>query len=92
LTFVAEGYAMRVSEKKRAVLDRITRLEEAIVKGHEYLECGMHARWRGFQPLFVCKMRDGKELPPHKDWVRNVFLPRHERALKHAKKVLAKLK
>jgi hypothetical protein len=83
---------MRVNSKKKAVLDRISRLEEAIVKGREYLESGMHAHWRGFRPLFVPKMRDGKELPPHKDWVRNVFLPRHEKALKHAKRVLARLK
>ena len=62
-----------MNPKKKAVLDRIKRLEEAITKGREYLESGKHAQWRGFRPLFDAKVRDGKILPPHKDWVKNVF-------------------
>jgi hypothetical protein len=77
--------------KKKAILDRIKHLEEAIAKGHEYLESGMHANWHGFRPFFVPKVRDGKTLPPHKDWVKNVFIPRHEKALRKAEKVLEKL-
>ena len=80
-----------MNPKKKAVLDRIKRLEEAITKSREYLETGKHAHWQGFRPLFTAKVRDGKELPPHGDWVKNVFLPRRERALKYAQKVLAKL-
>ena len=82
---------MQVNAKKNAILDRIKHLEEAITKAREYLEAGKHAHWHGFRPLFVAKMRDGKALPPHRDWVKNVFLPRQERALRRAQKVLAKL-
>ena len=81
-----------MNPKKKAVLDRIKSLEEAITKGREYLENGKHAQWRGFRPLFANKVRDGKELPPHKDWVKHVFLPRRERALRQAEKALEELK
>jgi hypothetical protein len=76
--------------EEKAILDRIKALEEAITKGREYLEIGAHANWTGFQPLFVKKMRDGKALPPHKDWVKNVFLPSRERALSRAERLLEK--
>ena len=79
-----------VNSKKKAILDRIKHLEDAIAKGREYLETGKHSHWHGFRPLFVDKVRDGKTLPPHKDWVKNVFLPRQERALKRAEKALEK--
>lgn len=81
-----------VISKRKAILDRIERIEVAITKGREYLETGADAQWRGFQPLFDKKVRDGKTMPPHRDWVKNVFLPRHERALKYAQKVLARLR
>ncbi len=77
--------------KKKALLDRIKRLEDGISKAHEYLETGKHANWHRFRALFAVKVKDGKALPPHKDWVKNVFLPRHERALRKAEKVLEKL-
>jgi hypothetical protein len=82
---------MQMNLKKKAILERIKHLEEAIAKGREYLESGAHADWHGFQPLFDTKMRDGKALPPHKDWVKNVFLPNSERALKRAEKLLERL-
>jgi hypothetical protein len=82
---------MQPSPKKKAILDRIKGLEEAIAKGREYLESGAHSDWHGFRPLFDDKMRDGKPLPPHKDWVKNVFLPRHERALGRAERLLERL-
>jgi hypothetical protein len=77
--------------KRKALLDRIKRFEEAIAKGREYLESGQHADWRGFRPLFANKVKDGKVLPPHDDWVKNVFLPRRERALAYAQKTLEEL-
>jgi hypothetical protein len=80
-----------MNAKKKAVLDRIKRLEEAITKGREYLESGKHAHWQGFRALFTPKVRDGKALPPHKDWVKSVFLPRKEQALKKAQDALEKL-
>jgi len=43
-------------------------------------------------PLFVNKVKDGKELPPHKDWVKNVFLPRMEKALRREEKLAERLK
>jgi len=66
---------------KKAVLDRIKRLEDAIAKGNEYLKSGQHANWKGFRPLFTTKIKNGKQLPPHRNWVKNFFLPRMERAL-----------
>ena len=82
---------MDTNLKRKAVLSRIKRLEEAIIKGREYLESGKHANWRGFRPLFTAKVRAGKELPPHQDWVKNVFLRRRESALRYAEKVLKTL-
>jgi hypothetical protein len=82
---------MQMNPETRAILDRIKSLEEAIAKGREYLESGAHVYWNGFRPLFVTKMRDGKALPPHKDWVKNVFLPRRERALREAERLLERL-
>jgi len=80
-----------MNSKKKKILERIKHLEDAIVKGREYLESGKHAHWNGFRPWFVEKVRDGKVLPPHKDWIRNVFLPRNERALKRDQKTLENL-
>ena len=74
--------------KRKAVLERIESLENAIAKAREYLASGEHAHWSGFRPLFVSKFRDGQELPPHKDWVRHVFLARSEKALRRAETVL----
>jgi hypothetical protein len=77
-----------MNEKRKAVRERIDSLEQAIAKAREYLESGKHAHWSGFQPLFVRKFKDGKELPPHRDWVKNVFLPRKEKALRRAEKLV----
>jgi hypothetical protein len=80
-----------MNTKEKAILDRIDKLEEAIIKGREYLESDAHADWKGFRPLFDIKMRDGKALPPHKEWVKNVFLPRKERALSKTERLLERL-
>jgi len=80
-----------MNPKKKAVLDRIKDLEDAIMKAREYLEIGAHADWHGFRPIFKGKTRDGEKLPPHKDWVKNVFLPSRERALRKAEELLDRL-
>ncbi len=80
-----------MNSKKSSVLDRIKHLEDAISKGNEYVESGKHAHWHGFRPWFVNKVRDGKELPPHKDWVKNVFLPRAQKSLAAAQDTLDRL-
>ena len=80
-----------LSAKRKAVLDRIELIEQAIGRAKEYLESSKHAHWSGFRPLFVSKRKDGKELPPHKDWVKSVFLPRTEKALSRAEKILERL-
>ena len=82
---------MSMNAKKKAILERIKSNEDAITKGCEYLESGKHAHWSGFRPLFANKARDGKAVIPHKDWVRNVFLPSRESALKRAEKLLEEL-
>jgi hypothetical protein len=81
----------RLNMKKTPPVERIKLIEQAIAKGKEYLESGKHAHWNGFRPLFDSKFRDGKELPPHKDWVKNVFLPRMEKALRREEKLVERL-
>lgn len=81
----------QMNAKKKAILDRIKHLEEAIAKGREYLASGEHAHWHGFRPLFADKVKDGKVLPPHKDWVKNVFLPNQEKALRRAERVVERM-
>ena len=76
---------------RRAVLDRIKRIEEAIGKSNEYLKSGQHAYWKGFRPLFTPKVRGGQELPPHNDWIKNVFLPHMEKRLNEAERILDRL-
>ena len=80
-----------MNSKQNAIPDRIKHLEDAIAKGREYLENGSHAHWHGFRPWFADKVRNGKPEPPHKDWVKNVFLPRREKALRKAENTLEKL-
>ncbi|HWQ90917.1 MAG TPA: hypothetical protein VN673_04545 [Clostridia bacterium] len=77
--------------KRKAVLARIKEIEVAIDKAKEYLESGKHADWPGFRPMFARKVQLGVELPPHKDWVKNVFLRRMQMALTRAEKVLKQL-
>ena len=72
--------------KKRKILERIERLEQSVLKAKEYLESGKHAYCAGFQPLFV-----NKRQPPHKDWVKNVFLAQAEKALNRAEKLLERV-
>lgn len=80
-----------MNAKTKAVIDRIKHIEEAITKGREYLESGTHANWQGFRAFFSAKTRNGQALPPHRDWVTNVFLPRKVRALRDAEEVLRAL-
>lgn len=77
--------------KRKAVLGRIASIEQDLERAREYLESGKHAHWSGFRPLFVLKEKDGKDLPPHKDWVKNVFIPRLERTLASSEKALDRL-
>jgi hypothetical protein len=80
-----------VHAKRKTLLENIRFLEQAIGKAQEYLESGKHAHWSGFRPWFESKRKDGRELPPHKDWVKRVFLPRMKRALSRAEKILERL-
>src|SRR5690242_4710740 len=82
-----------MSDKLQAsqILARIKRLETAIRIAKEYLEKGEHADWSAFRPIFKPKLKDGKELPPHKDWVKNVYLRQMEARLVEAEKKLWEL-
>lgn len=77
--------------KKRDILDRIESIEQALVRAHAYLDTGADADWHGFRALFVPKLKNGKELPPHRDWVKNVFVPRMERILSQAERALERV-
>jgi hypothetical protein len=74
--------------KRKAILERIRRIEQATLKAKQYLETGEHAHWHGFRSLFTQKSQNGELCPPHKDWVKNVFLPHCEQALRDAEKLL----
>jgi hypothetical protein len=45
--------------KKKAILDRIKRLEDTMAKANEYLASGKHAHRSGFRPLL--HLRRGEE-------------------------------
>ncbi len=75
---------------KKEIEKRISILEEEITKAQEYLEVDAHAHWHKFRPLFSKKLQNGKEVKPHKDWVRNVFLPGREKMLNKAERTLDK--
>jgi hypothetical protein len=77
--------------KRKAVQERIRRLDDAIGQAKEYLDTGRHAHWQGFRAMFVQKVQDGQLRPPHKDWVRTVFIPRFERALRDAERILQRM-
>ena len=79
------------SAKAKQVLDRIQSIEMSLVRAREYLETGRHADWHRFRPLFASKWQGDRVLPTHKDWVRNVFVPRYERALLTPEKALERL-
>jgi len=76
------------ANKKRDIAERVRQLEADMLKAHEYLKTSEHSSWHKFQPLFNQKLSDGKAIPPHKDWVRNVFIPNLEKALNEAEKQL----
>jgi hypothetical protein len=80
-----------MNAKQKAVQARIESLEQALRMAGEYLENGAHASWHGFQPLFTRKLKEGKAVPPHQDWVRNVFIPRKQSALIEAEAALQRL-
>ncbi|HEX4124979.1 MAG TPA: hypothetical protein VHY37_09670 [Tepidisphaeraceae bacterium] len=80
-----------MNAKKKAVLERIKYFEEAIAKANAYLERGEYADCRGFRPLLKPKLRNGKELPPHRDWVKNWFLPNKRKALRRNEKIFGRL-
>ena len=86
---------MKRQAKRRAVADAI----EARIRGHEaaielanaYLETGEHTDFAGFRPLFVDKFKDGKPCPPHKDWVKNVYIRDCKRRIARDEKALKRL-
>ncbi|MCO7224726.1 hypothetical protein [Pleionea sp. CnH1-48] len=82
---------MEAKYKKKAIMDRIEEIESDILKANEYLEDGSHAHWHKFKPVLKEKERNGETLPPHRDWVKNVFLPEREQALKEAIKLVDRL-
>ena len=77
---------------RKAVLKRLLSIEDAIVRARAYLRTGEHANWAGFRPLFVPKLRANGDLaPPHKEWIRNVYIPRMEKDLVRTEKILERI-
>ena len=80
-----------MNPKEKAVLERMKSHEDALVKAKEYLETGAHSNWLGFRAWLAPKIKDGREMPPHQDWVRNVFIPSHEKAIRKAERILERM-
>jgi hypothetical protein len=74
--------------KRRAILDRMKKLSEALTKANEYLASGAHGHWTGFRPLIGGSC--GRL--PHRVWIANVFIPRRVRALRRCEIALEKVK
>ncbi len=74
--------------KKKDILERINRIEADLIKAHEFLDTGAHTDWHKFHAIFTRKMVGGEIAPSHKDWVRNVFIPSRQRALKKSERLL----
>ena len=77
--------------KRKSILLRIASLEQEVARAREFLDKGEHAHWHGFHAMFFPKGEMGKEPPPHRDWVKNFFLPRAERGLHRSQKALERL-
>ena len=73
---------------KKAIVERIQRHEEALAKAREYLKTGAHSEWHEFRALFAQKNKDGQAAPPHRDWIKNVFIPNCEKAIHKAERKL----
>jgi hypothetical protein len=54
-----------MNSKKKAILDRIKHLEEAIAKGREYLESGSHAHLARVSTI-VCFKGEGRQSLCHR--------------------------
>ncbi len=80
-----------VTKDKKNIEGRIRSAEAAIKIAHEYLETGAHADFAPFRPLFVEKYKDGKPCPPHKDWVRNVYIKHCHKRIARLEKALKRL-
>jgi len=84
----------RVAQPKlsrAAVLKSIDNINRDIRRAEEYLSGSALTTMRGLRPLSVRKRSGGKDLPPHKDWVRNVYLRGRKKALIYAEKLLERL-
>ncbi len=77
--------------KRQDILDRIKNFEDDIAKADEFLESGANAHWHKFRAIFFRKTDDRKVKPPHRDWVKNVFIPSREKAIRKAEKLLDKM-
>ena len=79
---------MRMDLKRKVILKRIQRHEDALTRAKEFLETGAHADWHGFRALFAQKFKDSRVAPPHRDWIKNVFIPNCEKAIHKAERKL----
>ena len=84
---ISGPYISRIEQgSRRPSLRALRRLAAKLGVTPEYLETGAHAGWQAFRPLFV-----GKDQPPHKDWVRHVFIRRLEREIARNKRAMKRL-
>jgi hypothetical protein len=81
-----------MNSDEKSILDRIKHLEDSILKAEEYLRDGSNSNYHGFQPLFRDKVKNGKVMPPHRDWVRNVFLPNCRRKVRKSLENLKRIR
>lgn len=78
--------------KQNSVIDKITWCEDQLQLAYRYIDTDEGSDLRIFRPLFDKKLdANGNALPPHKDWRRNVFIKRRERAIVRLNKLLRRI-
>ena len=79
-------------EKATSVMGKIKWCEDQLKLAYRYLDTDEGSDLRIFRPLFTKKLdASGNALPPHKDWVKNVFIRRREKAIVRLQKRLRRL-
>lgn len=66
--------------------------EHQLKLAYRYLDTDQGSDLHIFRPLFDKKLdASGKALPPHKDWVKNVFIRRREKAIVRLHQLLRRI-
>src|SRR5437868_6409489 len=71
---------------REQIIKRMERITEALYTAYEFLATGKNGDSHYFRPLFT-----GRDRLPHRDWIKNVFIPRCLKAVARMEKRLEAL-